>query len=197
MKKKILVMSVFTLVIMTLPLIPMTQAKKGGIPTEIYQDAQIYGFIRADGPVDIDINGKMQYGTYTAKSYGGMTSPVEWVGIFWNGVPMVDAESLMGTATSDVEYKINTNTGMGVAHVWTVFTVPGGTFEGDLLWVGELALKADNSLNVVKVMWHGVFDGTGDYEGWKIVLNQNGHPSWGPPTAYTFAGSNHLLKPQS
>jgi hypothetical protein len=64
-------------------------------------------------------------------------------------------------------------------------------------WVGELALNADNSITVVKVMWHGVFDDTGDYEGWKIVQNQNGHPSWGPPTSNKLAVSNHLLKPQS
>ena len=195
-KNKILVIAL-AVAILVLPMISAVQAKEGGTPAENYQDLQIYGFVLADGPADIEVNGKMQYGTYTTTSYTSMTPDVEWVGIFWNGVPMVDAESLMGTSTGVVEYKINTDTGMGVAHSWVVFTLPGGTFEGDMLWVGEFALALDNTLLVVKVMWHAVYDGTGDYEGWKIVVNQNGRPSWGGPPAYMFAGSNHLLKPQS
>ena len=195
-KNKILVIAL-AVAMLALPMISAVQAKEGGTPAENYQDLQIYGFVLADGPADIEVNGKMQYGTYTTTSYTSMTPDVEWVGIFWNGVPMVDAESLMGTSTGVVEYKINTDTGMGVAHSWVVFTLPGGTFEGDMLWVGEFALALDNTLLVVKVMWHAVYDGTGDYEGWKIVVNQNGRPSWGGPPAYMFAGSNHLLKPQS
>ena len=195
-KNKILVIAL-AVAMLALPMISAVQAKEGGTPAENYQDLQIYGFVLADGPADIEVNGKTQYGTYTTTSYTSMTPDVEWVGIFWNGVPMVDAESLMGTSTGVVEYKINTDTGMGVAHSWVVFTLPGGTFEGDMLWVGEFALAPDNTLLVVKVMWHAVYDGTGDYEGWKIVVNQNGRPSWGGPPAYMFAGSNHLLKPQS
>jgi hypothetical protein len=198
MKKKMLgvFVSLLAVAMLALPMISAVQAKEGGIPAENYQDLQIWGFVLADGPADIDVNGKIQYGTYTTKMYNSMTPDVEWVGIFWNGVPFVDAESLMGTATGDVEYKINTDTGMGVVHISVVITVPEGTFEGDVLWVGEFALAPDNTLYFVKIMWHAVYDGTGDYEGWKIVINSNGRPSWGPPTSYTFAGSSHLLKPK-
>ena len=195
-KKKILVIAL-AVAMLALPMISIAQAKPGGTPAENYQDLQIWGFVLPASPVDIDVKGKMQYGTYNAKSYAGMMPVVEWVGIFWNGVPLQGAESLMGTATFEVEYKINTDTGMGVVHISGVFTVPGGTFEGDLLWVGEFALNADNTLYVAKIMWHAVYHGTGDYEGWKIVVNNNGRPSWGGPPAYMFAGSNHLLKPQS
>ena len=193
MKKKILVIAL-AVAMLALPMISAVQAKLGGIPAENYQDLQIWGFVLPVSPVDVDVKGEMQYGTYTAKSF---LLGDEYVGIFWNGVPMVDAESLEGTGTVVVEYKINTKTGMGVAHSWVVFTLPGGTFEGDILWVGKLALAPDNTLLVVKVMWHAVYHGTGDYEGWKIVVNNNGRPSWGGPPAYMFAGSNHLLKPQS
>jgi hypothetical protein len=196
MKKRILILSmtVFTLVVMTLPMIPTAQAKKGGIPTENYQDLQIWGVVLPDSTVEINVNGKMQYGTYIVKSYDMMMN--EWIAIFWNGQPFVDAEMLSGTASGLLEYKINTDTGMGVAYVSFVITIPGeGTFEGDMVWVGEFALNADNSLNVVKVMWHAVYDGTGTYEGWRIVTNSNGRPSWSVPPL--FAGSSHLLKPES
>jgi hypothetical protein len=197
MKKRILIfsMTVLTLVVITLPMIPTAQAKKGGIPTENYQDLQIWGFVLPDSTVEINANGKMQYGTYTVKSYNNMMKSAEWIAIFWNGQPFVDAAMLSGTASGILEYKINTDTGMGVAHVSFVITVPGGTFEGDMVLVGEFDLNADNTLNVVKVMWHAVYDGTGDYEGWRIVTNNNGRPSWSVPPF--FAGSSHLVKPES
>jgi hypothetical protein len=48
MKKKILIMSVFALVVIMLPLIPIAQAKKGGIPTEMYRDLNVIGSIVPD-----------------------------------------------------------------------------------------------------------------------------------------------------
>lgn len=161
---------------------------------KLFHDLQMWGYIVVDGDVTTEEKGKMQYGTYMAKSINPYTT-IEWFAFFWNGVPMHGAKTLMGTASFEFEYKINTDTKMGTLRAWCVYTVPGGTFEGEMLCVGELSLNADDSITIVKVMVTGTYHGTGAYEGWKITQNQNGRPSWSNPALNMLAGSNHLLIP--
>jgi hypothetical protein len=192
-------MTIFTLVVVTLPMIPTAQAVIGGIPTENYDDVKIWGFLLpVEDATDVYVRGNVQYGRYTARSFTSMIGGVEWIAIFWDGVPMVDAQSLMGTATYDIEYKVNLNTMHGVARLKTVISVPGGTFEGDMFWSGELAFRSDfaNTLNTVGVVWRNILRGTGAYDGWKIEMTVNAIPYMhGAQDAWVM--SCHLIKPQT
>jgi len=213
MKKKMLgiLVSLLAVAMLAFPTISIVQAKPGGVPTEIFHDLMIYGMILPDEPVEVDITvrGNIQYGSYTAQSWGSdPTNPTivfPGIAITWDGVLFVDPppQLLMGTATYDVDYKINTKTMKGVVHLATVMTLPGGTFEGDIFLTGELLLLPDNTLSIntnvgEDAMLHGFFKGTGAYEGWTIVQNMNANPSWFeyiPPGTWVVAGDSHLIKP--
>ena len=209
MKKKVLVLTL-AVVMLALPMVSSVQAKPGGISTEIFHDVMIYGMIIPDGPAtDVVMRGNIQYGRYTAQSWGSdPTNPTivfPGIAITWGGVLFVDptTQVVVGLATFDVDYKINTKTMKGVVHLATVMTLPGGTFEGDIFLIGELLLLPDNTLSVFTTvgedaMLHGFFKGTGAYEGWTIVQNMNANPSWFeyiPPGTWVVAGDSHLIKP--
>jgi hypothetical protein len=208
-KKKVLVLTL-AVVMLALPMVSSVQAKPGGISTEIFHDVMIYGMIIPDGPAtDVVMRGNIQYGRYTAQSWGSdPTNPTivfPGIAITWGGVLFVDptTQVVVGLATFDVDYKINTKTMKGVVHLATVMTLPGGTFEGDIFLTGELLLLPDNTLNIntnvgEDSMLHGFFKGTGSYEGWTIVQNMNANPSWFeyiPPGTWVVAGDSHLIKP--
>ena len=217
MKKKILVIAL-AVTMLALPMISIAQAKPGGISTEIFHDVMIYGMIIPNGPAtDVVMRGNIQYGRYTAQSWGSdpanPTTLFPAVAITWGGVLFVDptTQILVGLATFDVDYKINTNTMKGVVHLaaeitlgeMTPDTSDDGTFEGDIFLIGELLLLPDNTLSVFTTvgedaMLHGFFKGTGAYEGWTIVQNMNANPSWFehiPPGTWVVAGDSHLIKP--
>jgi hypothetical protein len=208
-KKKVLVLTL-AVVMLALPMVSSVQAKPGGISTEIFHDVMIYGMIIPDGPAtDVVMRGNIQYGRYTAQSWGSdPTNPTivfPGIAITWGGVLFVDptTQILLGTATFDIDYKINTKTMKGVVHLATVMTLTGGTFEGDIFLTGELLLLPDNTLSIntnvgEDAMLHGFFKGTGAYEGWTIVQNMNANPSWFeyiPPGTWVVAGESHLIKP--
>ena len=210
MNKKFLIMSVFTLVIMILPLIPMAQAKKGEIPTEMYRDLMVVGGIKPITlPTDIWERGNIQSASYTAQSFAGqwitMLPPFlfpgvsagdQFIGFVWNSW----TESLMGTATYEVEYTINTETLKGVVYLKTTVKIDSDdAFLGDMFWVGDLILNPDNTVSISQVegsgnMWHTNWQGIGDYDGWKIIQNMNTNPSWAA-VGTGMAGDCHLIKP--
>jgi hypothetical protein len=216
-KKKIFVIAL-AVTMLALPMISIAQAKPEGTPTEIFHDVMIYGMIIPDGPAtDVVMHGSIQYGRYTAESWG--SDPVDptivfpGIAITWGGVLFVDptTQVVVGLATFDVDYKINTNTMKGVVHLaaeitlgeMTPDTSDDGTFEGDIFLIGELLLLPDNTLSVFTTvgedaMLHGFFKGTGAYAGWTIVQNMNANPSWFeyiPPGTWVVAGESHLIKP--
>ena len=199
MNKKILIVIVLTMVVMTLPIISIAQASQGGVPTENYDDVKIWGFLLpVEDATDVYVLGNVQYGRYTARSFTSMSGGVEWIAIFWDGVPFGGAQSLMGIATYDIEYKVNLNTMHGVARLKTVISVPGGTFEGDMFWSGKMAFRSDfvDTLDVVGVVWRNILRGTGAYDGWKIEMTVNAIPYMhGAQDAWVM--SCHLIKPQT
>jgi hypothetical protein len=204
-KKKILVIAL-VVAMLVLPMVSVAHAKPGGIPTEIFHDVMIWGVIFPDGPADVVVRGNLQYGRYTGQSYGTIDNGATWfpaIVISYDGILMVDAEVLIGTATFDVDYKINTDTMKGVVHLATVMTLPGGTFEGDIFLIGDLLLLPDGTVSITTLIgedlvWHGFFKGTGAYDGWTIVQNMNANPPWFefiPPGTMIVAGDSHLIKP--
>ncbi|MFN2128287.1 MAG: hypothetical protein ACK2TU_10555 [Anaerolineales bacterium] len=221
MNKKFLavLVSLLTVAMLALPMVSIAQAKPGGLPTEIFHDVMIYGMIIPNGPAtDVVMRGNIQYGRYTAQSWGSdpanPTTLFPAVAITWGGVLFVDptTQILVGLATFDVDYKINTNTMKGAVHLaaeitlgeMTPDTSDDGTFEGDIFLIGELLLQPDDTVSIgtltngEDVMWHGFFKGTGAYDGWTIVQNVNANPPWFeyiPPGTIVVAGNSHLIKP--
>jgi hypothetical protein len=195
MEKKILtlIMTIFALVVITLPMIPTVQALKGGTPREIYHDLAVVGKIFPDYDPVPEMQGNMKYAEYTA-----YCAPVF---ILWDYDGTVFQQMLMGPATYEISYKINPNTMKGVVHLKTEVNVPGGKFVGDMIWVGELEVWKDaqgnqpypNAVQPKTVKWHTFWKGTDTYDGWTIVQNFNRHPPWvsGP----NMPGDNHLIKP--
>jgi hypothetical protein len=200
MNKKILIVIVLTMVVMTLPIISIAQASQGGVPAENYDDVKIWGYLLpVEDATDVSVRGNVQYGRYAAQSFGAPSSGgPQWIGILWSGNSLSDAQYLMGTASQNAEYKINLNTMHGVVHFKTVITVPGGTFEGETFWNGEFAFRSDyeNTLNFVSGVWRNSYRGTGAYEGWKIEISMNSGPlANGAQEA--MITSCHLIKPQT
>lgn len=195
MNKRILIlaMTVFTLVVMTLPMIPTAQACRWRRPTETYDDLQIWGSIVPDGPAEVWKWRNIQYGRYTAHSEAvdyltGELTGFHMIAIMWNGTypPAVCDTILYGHATFDVCYRINLDTMKGVAHLKTVITpgtwnidgsefYPGdGAFVGHKLHTGDLVLDENGTIpwdGWMTGTWtgHTLLRGTGEYAGWTIV----------------------------
>jgi hypothetical protein len=196
MNKRILIlaMTVFTLVVMTLPMIPTAQAWGWRRPTEIYRDVEIFGtcyWTYSDADVWEWRNTK--YGRYTANGYAFIcwdcaSSPCN---------PMVDTK-LIGSGTYDVDYTINLNTMKGVIHIKSLITLGAttpedpsddGTFEGHEFLIGELTLDSNDIANLDSGNFYSLLRGTGAYAGWTIVRKmqfENG--AWA-------ASNNYLIKP--
>jgi hypothetical protein len=177
---------------LALPMISIAQAKPGGIPTETYHDLKVGGMIVPDYNPESEVRGNIQYAEYTAHC--------DMVTIRWDFIGGIPQQMLMGTATYVIEYKINLNTMKGVAHVKTEVTVGESTFEGEIIWVGDLVFNTyfpaavmPNAFGDVKL--HTVWKGTGAYDGWKIIQNINVNPPWTNMMTYEIAGDNHLIKP--
>jgi hypothetical protein len=193
MNKKVLVIAL-ALAMLALPMISIVQAKKGGIPTEIFHDLKVGGMILPDDPTEIypEMQGNMQYAEYAAHC--------DTVTIRWDFIEGTPQNTMTGSATYVIEYKVNLNTWeaytipgsgfcRGVAHIKTIVTLDGGTFEGEMIWVGDLLLMANGAVfSGSNRKWHTFWKGTDAYEGWTIIQNMNSHPT-------ESVENNHLIKP--
>jgi hypothetical protein len=106
----------------------------------------------------------------------------------WFGNTMAEAPSsptYVGTWTTTFQGSVNTNNdGLGPVQykmVWT-FTKDGqvGTFKGNILGTMVAPLPTDNALTGL----HGVLQGDGIFDGYKIVIEDGGRAT-GTPTTYT------------
>ena len=190
-KKKILVVAL-AVAMLALPMISAVQALEGGVPTEIFHDLRVGGMIVPDYNPEPEVRGNIQYAEYTAHC--------DMVSIRWDFIDGTPQQMLTGTATYAIEYKINLNTMKGVVHVKTEVTVGGSTFEGEIIWVGDLVFNTYFPAAVMPnvfggVKWHTVWKGTGAYDGWTIIQNINLNPPWTNMMTYEIAGDNHLIKP--
>ena len=183
---------------LALPMISIVQAKKGGIPTETFHDLTVGGLIVADYLPDPEVRGNMQYAEYTAHC--------DTVTIRWDFIEGTPQNTKTVTATYVIEYKVNLKTKepttittpygpieaalcQGVAHIKTIVTLDGGTFEGEMIWVGKLLLMPSGVIySGSDCKWHTFWKGTDAYEGWIIIQNMNGHPT-------ESVVNNHLIKP--
>jgi hypothetical protein len=190
-KKRILVIAL-AVAMLALPIISAVQALEGGVPTEIFHDLRVGGMIIPDYNPEPEVQGNIQYAEYTAHC--------DMVSIRWDYIGGTPQQMLTGTATYAIEYKINLNTMKGVVHVKPEVTVGGSTFEGEIIWVGDLVFNPQFPATVLPnvfggVKWHTVWKGTGAYDGWKIIQNININPPWTNMMTYEIAGDNHLIKP--
>jgi hypothetical protein len=192
MNKRILIlaMTVFTLVVMTLPMIPTAQACRCRRPTEVYDDLFVWGGTVPDGPADVwSLWGNKQCGRFTAHS--------SFVQILWDRNPDLPTPPkyngiLEGEGEYIVCYTINKDTGKGIATLKTKVTIDddvygAGTFEGYILWVGDLILNPDNTVRLPNLnmgemgswAWYTYWRGTLAYAGWTIT--QNFDETWNTP----------------
>jgi hypothetical protein len=198
MKKKVSgIVLALAVAMLALPMLPIAQAVQGGTPREIYHDLRVLGQLIPDYDPVPQMQGNMKCAEYTAHC-----APVY---ILWDydsaaGSPPYWGR-LMGPATYKISYKINPNTMKGVVRLETKVTLPGGTFEGDMMWVGEMEVWDDgegnnpypNALQPENIKWHTFWKGTGAYEGWTILQDFNRIPPWVSGSDY--AGDIHLIKP--
>ena len=141
----------------------------------------------------------MQYAEYTAHC--------NTVTIRWDFIEGTPQNIMTGSATYVIEYKVNLKTKetiilypdtpmefeaaicQGVAHIKTKVTLTGGTFEGEMSYVGKLLLMPSGAIySGSDRKWHTFWKGTDAYEGWTIIQNMNGHPT-------ESVTNNHLIKP--
>ena len=188
MKKRILIfsMTVLTLVIMTLPMIPAAQAYGWEKSENTYAFTVTSGLIVADeGEVDFREARNWDFGKYTAHSENFIGD--ELFSISWNdGTTHV----LEGTEVLLVSYKINSDSYdgdtidggklcQGIVNFKVEITFEGGKFKGHMQWVGDLVLKPDNTVRLPYTFapfneagsyaWYTYWQGTGAYSGWKIT----------------------------
>ncbi len=89
------------------------------------------------------------------------------------------ASIFLGALTSsNINFTINRNIGLGVIKFDMTWHVTGGTFEGNVL--GELS-GTGTAANYLDL--HATFRGTGDYQGWTIKLE--GDKLAGQPFTWT------------
>ena len=201
MNKKILIVTFFTLVVMTLPIIPSAQAWGYKRATEIYDDQRAYGSIKTYDPFEAKVWkwGNMQFGKYPA--YCPMLV------IRWDS-DSVPPQSRSGTVEYTVSYAINTETLKGVVNLKckvtlgasTPDTSDDGTFIGNMLWIGDLVLGDEASIAPNAVIpnfgggtfaWYTYWRGTGAYAGWTITQNMQFEAGSLLPVSI----ENYLIKP--
>ena len=182
----VLAMTVFTLVVMTLPMIPTAQAYGWEKSENTYDFDFTSAVIVADSEVAFRETRNWLFGKYTAHSepYPNPTG-IEKFSIAW------DNEELVGTEILWVSYKIdsdslygNTFDGgkfcQGIVDFKVEITFEGGKFKGHMQWVGDLVLKPDNTVRLPynfppmineggASAWYTYWQGTGAYAGWKIT----------------------------
>jgi hypothetical protein len=190
MNKRILIlaMTVFTLVVMTLPMIPAAQACRCRRPTEVYDDLFVWGDSVPDSPADVwPLWGNKQCGRYTAHS--------SFVQILWDrdlSLPTTPKYHgiLNGVGEYIFSYTFNRDTGKGIATIKTKVTIGAftpeteddGTFEGYKIWVGDLTLLEDGTVVLNDAghwNWYTYWRGTKAYAGWTIT--QNFDETWMTP----------------
>jgi hypothetical protein len=102
----------------------------------------------------------------------------------WFGATMADSPTYVGTWTTSFKGLVNINNdGLGPIQydmVWT-FTKDGqvGTFQGMILGTMIAPLPSDNALAGL----HGMLQGDGIFEGYKITIEDGGRAT-GQPTTY-------------
>jgi hypothetical protein len=189
MKKKILVlaMTIFTLVVMTLPLIPAAKAYGWEKSENTYAFSVTSGNIVADSEVAFRETRNWLFGKYTAHSEDYNNPGTEKFSIAW------DDEELVGTEILWVSYKIDSDSldedplpfdggklCQGIVDFKVEITFEGGKFKGHMQWVGDLVLKPDNTVRLPynfppmineggASAWYTYWQGTGAYAGWKIT----------------------------
>ena len=129
-------------------------------------------------PIDSRITGNIQHGKYTNDYSPFIISwsaiPQPWM------APWLDPDNalLCNSATLTADYSVNKDTMKGVIHFKMVVTLDEGTFEGNILVKGELNWVAPETNGETMVWleegtWEGEWQGTGAYQGWKVVIRQS------------------------
>ena len=180
MKKRIMVlaMTVLTLAVMTLPMIPTAQAGGWNPHSEVYDDLVVGGAIFPDEPVEVKVRtlGNIQCGKYSANA------PMVFIGWDWPESGPTE-HFLYASGEYVISYSINTDTGVGIAILKTKITLgvmtpddksDDGTFTGKMYWIGDLSILEDDTVDLNPAGqwdWHTYWRGTGAYAGWTITQN--------------------------
>jgi hypothetical protein len=101
---------------------------------------------------------------------------------------------LQGPSTWVADYNVNLKNGNGVLHYSVVINLDGGTFEGDIVLHGEFTvsyLPATGGYYAVlrNGFRHGILEGTGAYEGWRLEIS-------GDTVNYVYTLEIYLIVPQ-
>lgn len=133
--------------------------------------------VLADSPKKIPVTATQAGGqvegpdSRTWTTEGGIVQYKDWLG---SGSIKLDLPSslggtLMGSSTSVVSFSKNTKTGVGVVHIEMTWTFTDGTFEG----IDEMKNYYIEGIKEAHVVMHG----TGDYEGWVLILSGTATPA--------------------
>jgi len=137
-------------------------------------------------PPEVKVCGNLQIGRGGTMYYYG---PFAIVDISTTPPTLLVGGALSGaTSLWTVDYIVNLKTGKGVVYYDVVITIPSkGTFEGYVIQFGTFSI-AGPYVSQQEGSRYGVLRGTGDYEGWKLVISAKttgGVDTW----------ENYLYKP--
>ena len=96
--------------------------------------------------------------------------------ISWDTVipPTDSSKYLLGPSKWVADYDVNPETGKGVLHYTVEIMLTGGTFKGTISFHGTFAINNPAPdvyyANQLSGFRRGVLQGSGDYQGWKIVV---------------------------
>ena len=100
----------------------------------------------------------------------------------WTTNSLASPPNYVGTTSSKIDNNINLKTGEGMAKFQMTWTLPGGTFEGNI--IGKLtAPPFTNNPMAYSQDLHGVLHGTGDFEGQTAMFD--GTKPAGQPFTWT------------
>jgi len=167
MKKKILfiVATLLTIAMLATPVMAKSPKK---IPVTITNEDFVYTF-----PTDVWTSGDVIHGR------GAILQHLTFI-IEGDSMP-----TLTGSSYSIQHFDVNTLNGRGSVKQKVTFTFPGGTFEGHRIRRGLFVMEGPPGNKVIPIhvegVMHGVFRGTGDYQGWTLAVTK---PPGQPREAY-------------
>jgi hypothetical protein len=135
-------------------------------------------------PPEVKVCGNLQIGRGGTMYYPGPFAIVD----LRTTPPTLLVGGGLTTSLWTVDYVVNTKTGKGVVYYDVVITIPSkGTFEGNIIVLGKFSI-AGLYVKHEEGFRYGVLRGTGDYEGWKLVLS-------GKTTGGVTTWENYMYKP--
>jgi len=168
MKKKILGL-IFSLIVVAVSITPVMAAFKSSLPIKIYSLSQT-----GSPPTRFWQDETSAHGRNGTLVYSGTVIKNATERPYTQTVADLSGGTFVWTIDYNVDTIMTNPTfviGVGTTHTKLVITFEHGTFEGNLIMEGKFMVSLiHGGVQQISGTRHGLLHGTGNYQGWKIVI---------------------------